>query len=188
METSLAALDRAPVIGGGRPKSAGVICRVLRRAWTSRLPGACWVLTLGERARLMLVVDFMPRAVAKLLAIDELISLAGMRRGIWAEAALAGVRLALVRSESCFDARSSATAADVLIVFSELLSTRGFSLGNFSSCDSFLWWCSSSFSVRSASALVVPSAAFANSPAAWACSLTATTVSAVCVAVEAARA
>jgi hypothetical protein len=52
------------------------------------------VLTLGESAR-RLFVDLIPRAEARLLAIEELISRAGIRRGICMDEALAAVRRGL---------------------------------------------------------------------------------------------
>jgi hypothetical protein len=71
---------------------------------------------------------------------------------------------------------------------SSVLDWLGGPIGSFSSSDSRLWCCSSSLNVRNASWLVVLLEALANSPAAWACSLMATVVSAVCVAMAAARA
>lgn len=125
----------------------------------------------------------MPLADARLLAMDELKSRGGRRRGCWK---LGGFR----RGEeergprSDFEARSSATAADVDNGFSlrfcnsgSAAVAGGFSEGCRSKSASLRWCCSNSRNVLKASALLVPDAALANSPAARACSLMATVVS-----------
>jgi len=137
----------------------------------------------------------MPLAEARLLAIDELRSRGGRRRGC---CRLGGVRRVEDdrRPKSDLDARNSATAAEVEIGFSDTFWTSGsaeptaggFSDGYRSNSESLWWCCSNNFKVLKASALPVPEAALANSPAARACSLIATVVSALCVATEAARA
>jgi hypothetical protein len=90
------------------------------------------VLTLGESAR-RLLEDLIPRADAKLLAMEEVISRGGIRRGIWRLEGVAGVRRGLDCAASFFGLRSSETAAEVVTVFSEVASTTGFSVGNFRS-------------------------------------------------------
>ena len=112
--------------------SGDVDWRLFLRIGTSRLPGACCVLTLGESAR-RLFEDLIPRADAKLLAIEELISRGGIRRGIWRVDGVAGVRRELACAPSFVGLRSSETAAEVVTVFSEVASTTGFSVGNFKS-------------------------------------------------------
>lgn len=124
---------------------------------------------LGESAR-RLCDDLIPRAEARLLAIDELMSRGGIRRGICIVEEVEGVRRGdEARAASFFAFRSSVTAADVVTVFSRAESTTGFSKGNLSSCESLWWCCSNNLSVLRASSLPVPAAAFANSPAARVC-------------------
>jgi len=135
----------------------------------------------------------MPRADARLLAIEEDISRGGMRRGTYIPDALGLDRRGEdERATSLLVSRSSETAGDGLTVFSEAVTTSvsvtDISAGSFRSSESFWWCCSKSLSVLKASSLHVPTAAFANSPAAKACSLIATVVSDVWVAFEAARA
>jgi hypothetical protein len=113
--------------------SGDVDWRPFLRIGTSRLPGACCVLILGESAR-RLFEDLIPRADAKLLAIEELISRGGIRRGIWRVDGVAGVRRGLACAPSFVGLRSSETAAEVVTVFSEVASTTtGVSVGNFKS-------------------------------------------------------
>lgn len=64
-------------------------------------------------------------------------------------------------------------------------SGTGFSFGNCSSSPNFVWCDSNSLRTRIASLFVVDSAAFANSPAAWACEVWAEVVSELAVAREA---
>jgi hypothetical protein len=76
----------------------------------------------------------MPRADARLLAIEEVISRGGMRLGICTVEALRGVRRGDEgRADSFFVIRSSETAADVVTAFSNPASTTGCSEGNLSS-------------------------------------------------------
>jgi hypothetical protein len=135
----------------------------------------------------------MPRADARLLAIDELISRGGMRR---CECTLDDddVRLVVVFLAASFLARSSATAAEVDTFFSAIVvksasvtvaSGAGFSESNFISSESRRWCASSRCSVLKASWLHVEAAAFENSPAARVCSFTATVVSDFSVAADA---
>lgn len=147
---------------------------------------------LGDRGWRVWCVRI-PRAEARLVAIEELKSRGGRRRG-----RLGNVRRGEAERgpKSDFEARSSATAADVDSGFSAFAFTSGspdavveaFSVGKRRISD-IRWCCSSrSRNVLRASALPVPAAAFANSPAARACSLMATVVSPLWVAMEAARA
>ena len=138
----------------------------------------------------------MPLAEAKLLAIEEDKSRGGRRlvRVTPGRGFRRGDKER--RAISDFEARSSATAAEVDAGFSAVERTSaspefvvtGCSAGYRSSSDSRWWCCSRSLNVLKASALPVPDAALANSPAARACSLMATVESALCVAIEAARA
>ena len=112
--------------------SGGGGWRLFFRLGTSRLPGACCVLTLGESAR-RLFEDLIPRADARLLAIEELISRGGIRRGIWRLAGVTGVLRWLDCPTSFVGLRSSETAAEAATAFSEVASTTGFSVENFKS-------------------------------------------------------
>jgi hypothetical protein len=126
----------------------------------------------------------MPLAEARLLAIEELRSRGGRRRGC---CRADGFR----RGDdergpiSDFEARSSGTVVDAGRGFSVVVvgtsvsvdAVVGFSDGDRSNSDSLWWCCSRSRSVLKASALPVPDAALENSPAARACSLIATVVS-----------
>ena len=105
------------------------------RDGVSRLPGACCVDTDGERGRRLLLARI-PRADARLLAIEELRSRWGSLRGEF--------KVGRFRSgdgpRSDLEARSSATAADVDKGFSVVADTScagGFSVGNRRISESF---------------------------------------------------
>ena len=85
----------------------------------SMLPGACVCVTLGDRGRRD-PAPLMPRADARLLAIEELISLGGMRRGV-CMLCVTDLLSVACGSGSLFFARSSATAAEVETFFSSLV-------------------------------------------------------------------
>lgn len=133
-------------------------------------------------------MERIPRAEAKLLAMEELSSREGGFR--YVGAFVEGVRLSDLLE------RSSATAADGCTAFSGDPSddsvfcsgTTGLSDANFNISESLKCSCSRSFKVRMASLLLVPEAALENSPAARACSLMATVVFEPCVARAAALA
>ncbi len=165
------------------------------RGCTSRLPGAWSLDTLGVSGW-VLYLALIPLADARLLAIED----ERLRPGyLWCDRVGGGFTGGV-----CFVVGSSFGGPSLLepswlspsFSSSSSSSSRSFSMlpwlggptGSFSSSDSRLWCSSNSLSVRSASMLLVLLDAFANSPAAWACSLMATVVSDVCVAIAAARA
>lgn len=152
----------------------GVASWLRRRA--EMAPGAFVVVRPGDRGW----AARMPRAEARLLAIEEESSRGGMRRGGCNEVA-AGVRRDGVGC--CVDggaeeedlARSSATAAEVEMGASESVERSasvivGGGLGATRRFERVVWCVASRARVRRASGLVVVEAAFANevAAAAWA--------------------
>lgn len=150
--------------------------------------------TLGLRGW-PLYLNRMPRAEARLLAMDDVSSREDGRRwprsdGTCGRGFAAGcsvfegspVAEASFGSLGCFSSvvESASVSASV--------DCAAFSAGNLSSSESRRWCSSRSFSVRRASMQVVFWAAFENSPAARVCWAIATVVSAAFVAFEAARA
>lgn len=143
-------------------------------ACESTFPGAISLETVGLSGWPR-YLDRMPRAEAKLLAIDDDISLEVDLR--WLERPGMCEALVLLPCEP-----SVAASFSDNVPFSSLPSVGsvGASDGSWSSSARRLWCASSSLSVLSASALDVSFAAFANSPAACVCSLMATVLSDAC--------
>ncbi len=163
------------------------------RGWTSRLPGAWSLDTLGVSGW-ALYLALMPRADARLFAMDDERLRPGYR--CWGSE---GGGFAVVDFVDVGDVGSFGGGVEVASFpcswasfsssgVSSVLAWRGRPMGSLSSSDRRLWCASSSLRVRRASMLLVEREALANSPAAWVCSLMATVVSAVWVAIAAARA